>query len=151
MAVERTYLMVKPDAGQRGLMGEIVSRLERKGLKPVAMKFTTIPRETCENHYGEHKGKPFYGGLIDYITSGPVLAMVWEGDNAISVCRQMMGRTNPQDADPGTIRGDYALDMGRNVIHGSDSPESAEREIGIFFRPDELVGYERSIDAWVYE
>ena len=151
MAMERTYLMVKPDAVQRGLMGEIVSRLERKGLKPVAMKFTVIPREICETHYGEHKGKPFYGGLIDYITSGPVLAMVWEGDNAISVCRQMMGKTNPQDAAPGTIRGDYAVDMGRNIIHGSDSPESAAREIGIFFTPEELVGYERVIDAWVYE
>ena len=151
MAKERTYLMVKPDGVQRGLMGEIVSRLERKGLKPVAMKFTVIARDTAETHYGEHKGKPFYAGLIDYITSGPVLAMVWEGDGAVAVCRQMMGKSNPKDAAPGTIRGDYAVDMGRNIIHGSDSPESAAREIGIFFTPDELVGFERAVDAWVYE
>jgi len=151
MAMERTFLMVKPDAVQRGLMGEIISRLECKGLKPVAMKFMTIPRETAELHYGEHKGKPFYEGLIDYIISGPVLAMVWEGENAISVCRQMMGKTDPKDAVPGTIRGDLAVDMGRNVIHGSDSPESAEREISIFFSPSELVDYQRSLESWIYE
>ncbi len=151
MASERTYLMVKPDGVQRSLIGEIVSRLERKGLKPVAMKFMTIDRALAETHYGEHKGKPFYDGLIGYITSGPVLAMVWEGENAAAVCRQMMGKTNPMDAAPGTMRGDLALDMGRNIIHGSDSPESAAREIDLFFSPDELVDYQRAVDPWVYE
>ncbi len=151
MAPERTYLMVKPDGVQRSLMGEIVSRLERKGLKPVAMKFMAIGRDLAETHYGEHKGKPFYDGLIGYITSGPVLAMVWEGENAVAVCRQMMGKTNPLDAAPGTMRGDLAVDMGRNIIHGSDSPESAAREIGLFFSPEELVDYQRAVDPWVYE
>lgn len=151
MTMERTYLMIKPDAVQRGLMGEIVSRLERKGLKPVAMKFMVIPRETAETHYGEHKGKGFYDPLISYITSGPVLAMVWEGEDAVAVCRNMMGRTDPKGSPPGTIRGDLGMQTGRNIIHGSDSPESAEREISIFFRPEELVSYERSADGWLYE
>lgn len=149
--VERTYLMLKPDAVQRGLCGEIISRFERKGLKLIAMKFMLIPKATAERHYGEHKGKKFYDSLISYITSGPVLAMVWEGKNAVSVCRAMMGKTDPQDSAPGTIRGDYGMDLGVNVIHGSDSPESAEREIGIFFKPEELVQYERSVERWIYE
>ncbi|MDD3398855.1 MAG: nucleoside-diphosphate kinase [Candidatus Methanomethylophilaceae archaeon] len=149
--MERTYLMVKPDGVQRGLMGEIVSRLEKKGFKPVGMKLTRIPRELAETHYGEHKGKPFYTPLIDYITSGPVLAMVWEGENVVEVCRQMMGKTNPKDAAPGTIRGDFAVQTGRNIIHGSDSVESANREISLFFRPDELASYDRCIEQWVYE
>ena len=151
MTMERTYLMVKPDGVQRGLCGEIVSRFEKKGLKLVAMKLMVIPKETAETHYGEHKGKKFFDSLISYITSGPVLAMVWEGENAVAVCRQMMGKTNPQESAPGTIRGDYGMQVGMNIIHGSDSVESAEREISIFFRPEELVSYDRALDKWVYE
>ncbi len=149
--MERTYLMVKPDGVQRGLCGEIVSRFEKKGLKLIAMKLMVIPKETAENHYGEHKGKKFYDSLISYITSGPVLAMVWEGENAVSICRNMMGKTNPAESAPGTIRGDYGMVTGLNIIHGSDSVESAEREIKIFFKPEELVSYERTADRWTYE
>ena len=149
--MERTYLMVKPDGVQRGLCGEIVSRFERKGLKLVAMKLMVIPKETAELHYGEHKGKKFYDSLISYITSGPVFAMVWEGENAVQVCRNMMGKTNPQDSAPGTIRGDYCMVTGLNIIHGSDSPESAAREIGIFFKPEELVDYTKDSNKWLYE
>ncbi|MDR3206088.1 MAG: nucleoside-diphosphate kinase [Candidatus Methanoplasma sp.] len=151
MSAERTYLMVKPDGVQRGLCGEIVSRFEKKGLKLVAVKFTVIPKATAENHYGEHKGKKFYDSLISYITSGPVLAMVWEGDGAVAVCRNIMGKTNPQESAPGTIRGDFGMVTGMNLIHGSDSVESAAREISIFFRPEELMTYDRSADAWIYE
>ena len=149
--MERTYLMIKPDGVQRGLVGEIVSRFERKGLKLLAMKFTVIPKETAEKHYGEHKGKKFYDSLISYIISGPVLAMVWEGEDAVSVCRNMMGKTNPKESAPGTIRGDYGMQTGMNIIHGSDSPESAEREISIFFKPDEIISYGRTADKWIYE
>ena len=151
MAMERTYLMVKPDGVQRGLVGEIVSRFEKKGLKIVAMKMMVIPKETAENHYGEHKGKPFFPSLISYITSGPVFAMVWEGENAVQVCRNMMGKTKPLESAPGTIRGDYCLVTGLNIIHGSDSPESAAREIGIFFKPEELVDYTKDSNKWLYE
>ena len=149
--MERTYLMVKPDGVQRGICGEIVSRFERKGLKLVAMKLMVIPKEVAENHYGEHKDKPFFPSLISYITSGPVLAMVWEGESAVSVCRNMMGKTNPKESAPGTIRGDFGMQTGMNIIHGSDSVESAEREISIFFRPEELVSYEKTIQSWIYE
>jgi nucleoside-diphosphate kinase len=151
MAMERTYLMVKPDGVQRGLCGEILSRFEKKGLKIVAVKFMVIKKETAENHYGEHKGKGFYESLISYITSGPVLAMVLEGENAVAVCRNMMGKTNPQDSAPGTIRGDFGMVTGMNLIHGSDSPASAEREIKIFFKPEELMTYRRTADDWIYE
>ena len=151
MAMEQTYLMIKPDGVQRGLCGEILSRFEKKGLKIVAMKLMVIPKETAENHYGEHKERPFFPSLISYITSGPVLAMVLEGENAVSVCRNMMGKTNPSESAPGTIRGDYCMVTGVNIIHGSDSPESAAREIGIFFRPEDLVDYKRDSDKWIYE
>ena len=151
MAMEKTYLMVKPDGVQRGLVGEIVSRFEKKGLKLVAAKLLIIPNEVAENHYGENKGKPFFPSLISYITSGPVFAMVWEGENAVQVCRNMMGKTNPQDSAPGTIRGDYCMVTGLNIIHGSDSPESAAREIGIFFKPEELVDYTKDSNKWLYE
>jgi len=151
MATEQTYVMVKPDGVQRGLCGEIVSRFEKKGLKIVAMKFMVIKKETAEIHYGEHKGKGFFNGLIKFITSGPVLAMVLEGDNAVAVCRNLMGKTNPQDSAPGTIRGDFGMVVGMNLIHGSDSVESAKREISIFFKPEELVSYKRSADEWIYE
>ena len=151
MAMERTYLMVKPDGVQRGLCGEILSRFEKKGLKIVGLKFMVISKEVAENHYGEHKGKPFFPSLISYITSGPVFAMVWEGENAVTICRNMMGKTKPLESAPGTIRGDYCLVTGLNIIHGSDSPESAAREIGIFFKPEELVEYTKDSDKWLYE
>ena len=151
MAMERTYLMVKPDGVQRGLVGEIMSRFEKKGLKLVAAKLMVIPKETAEKHYAEHKDKKFFPSLISYITSGPVFAMVWEGENAVQVCRNIMGKTNPQESAPGTIRGDYCMVTGVNIIHCSDSPESAAREIGIFFRPEDLVDYKRDSDKWIYE
>ncbi len=149
--IERTFVMLKPDAVQRGLMGPIVSRLEAKGYKPLAMKLMRIPRELAERHYGEHRGKGFFNGLIDYITSGPVLVMVWEGENIVADMRVMMGKTNPKDAMPGTIRGDYAQQTGRNIVHGSDSVESANREIDLFFNGYELQDWKRSADPWLYE
>jgi nucleoside-diphosphate kinase len=140
MALERTYAMVKPDGVKRGLVGEVVRRIEAKGLRIVGMKLMHISRETAERHYGEHKGKPFFEGLVGFITSGPVVAMVLEGEGAIAAWRTMMGATNPKDAAPGTIRGDLATTIDENVAHGSDAPSTAEREIGIFFQADELLG-----------
>ena len=131
--------MVKPDGVKRGLVGEVVSRLEQKGFKIVGMKLMQIPRETAEEHYGEHQGKPFFEGLVSFITSGPVVAMVVEGENAILEWRKMMGATDPKDAAPGTLRADFASTIDENVAHGSDAPETAEREIGIFFKPEELL------------
>ncbi len=149
---ERTFVMAKPDAVQRGLIGEIVSRLEERGLKLVGGKFMRIDRELAEAHYAEHEDKPFFDGLVEFITSGPVFAMVWAGQDATAQVRSMMGETDPADADPGTIRGDYGLDLGRNVVHGSDTePGSNEREIDLFFDEDELVDYERIDEAWLYE
>jgi len=139
MSLERTYAMVKPDGVKRGLVGEVVRRLEQKGFRIVGMKLMQIPRETAEKHYGEHQGKPFFEGLVSFITSGPVVAMVVEGENAILEWRKMMGATNPKDAALGTIRGDFASTIDENVAHGSDAPETAEREIGIFFKPEELL------------
>lgn len=133
MALEQTFAMVKPDGVKRRLVGEVVSRLERKGFNIVQMKQMQIPREMAERHYGEHKGKPFFEGLVNFITSGPVVAMIVEGENAIAEWRKMMGATNPADAAPGTIRADFASTIDENVAHGSDAPETAEREIGIFF------------------
>lgn len=133
MSTERTYAMIKPDGVQRGLVGELISRIETKGYDVVAMKMLTIPRELAERHYGEHQGKPFFDGLVSFITSGPVVAMVLEGENAIAGWRGLMGATNPADAAPGTIRGDYATTIDENVAHGSDAPDTAEREIGLFF------------------
>lgn len=149
--VERTFALLKPDAVQRGLAGEILQRFERRGLKIVAMKLTRVSRSLGESYYAEHKGKPFYEPLMAYITSGPVVAMVLEGDGAVAIVRKMMGKTNSAEAEPGTIRGDYALTIGRNVIHGSDSPESAKREIGFFFKPEELLEYKRIDEAWLRE
>lgn len=147
--MERTFLMVKPDGVQRGLIGEIVGRFERKGLKLVAAKFMRVTEELAERHYEEHRGKPFYDSLIGFITSGPVFAMVWEGDDAIALARAMIGKTNALEAAPGTIRSDYAVHTNYNIIHGSDSPESAAREIALFFRPEELVEYELLIQRWI--
>ncbi|MGM9928147.1 MAG: nucleoside-diphosphate kinase [Bacillus sp. (in: firmicutes)] len=148
--MEKTFLMVKPDGVQRQLIGDIVARFERKGFQLVGAKLMQIPTSLAETHYGEHKERPFFGELVDFITSGPVFAMVWEGENVIATARQMMGATNPKDALPGTIRGDYAATVGKNIIHGSDSPESAEREIGLFFKEEELVSYTKLINEWVY-
>lgn len=139
MALERTYAMVKPDGVKRGLTGEIIRRIEQKGFRIVGLKQLVISRETAEKHYGEHRDKPFFDGLVSFITSGPVVAMVLEGENAILEWRKMMGATNPKDAAPGTIRGDFATILDENVAHGSDAPETAEREIGIFFSADELL------------
>jgi nucleoside-diphosphate kinase len=139
MAIERTYAMIKPDGVQRGLVSEVIRRIEAKGFRIVALKQMLIPRATAERHYGEHAGKPFFEGLVSFITSGPVVAMVLEGENAIAEWRKMMGATNPKDAAPGTIRGDLASTIDHNVAHGSDGAATAEREIGIFFDPAELL------------
>lgn len=148
--MERTLILLKPDAIQRGLAGEVISRLERRGLRIAGLKLMQIDEATARKHYAEHEGKPFYQGLIDYITSGPVVAAVLEGTKAIEVVRKTMGKTNPADAEPGTIRGDLGLEMGRNLIHGSDGPESAAREIALFFGK-EALDYTRAIDPWVFE
>ncbi|SFK00463.1 nucleoside diphosphate kinase [Halobacillus dabanensis] len=148
--MEKTFLMVKPDGVQRNLIGDIVARFERKGFKLAGAKLMAIPNELAEEHYGEHKEKPFFGELVDFITSGPVFAMVWEGDDVIATARKMMGATKPAEASPGTIRGDFGVTVGKNVIHGSDSKESAEREIGLFFETSELVNYEKDQSTWVY-
>ncbi|RUS48176.1 nucleoside-diphosphate kinase [Cohnella sp. AR92] len=147
--MERTYLMVKPDGVQRGLIGEIVGRLERKGLTLVGAKLMRVTDEQAKRHYAEHEGKDFYNRLMTFITSGPVFAMVWQGDQAVSAARQLIGKTNGLEAAPGTIRGDYALHTNYNLIHGSDSVESAEREIGIFFQESELVSYDKVIQVWI--
>lgn len=147
--MERTFIMVKPDGVQRNLIGKIVSRFEEKGFTLVGAKLMQVSRELAEKHYAEHKERPFFGELVDFITSGPVFAMVWEGNNVIATARNMMGKTNPVDAAPGTIRGDYAVSVGMNIIHGSDSPESAEREINLWFSQDELLTYEKTIQRWI--
>ena len=141
--------MVKPDGVQRNVIGEIVARFEKKGYHLAGAKLMQIPTELAEEHYGEHKERPFFGELVEFITSGPVFAMVWEGENVILTARQMMGATNPKDAAPGTIRGDFAVTVGKNMIHGSDSAESAKREIGLFFKEEELVSYEKTMNNWV--
>ena len=148
--MEKTFLMVKPDGVQRGLIGEIVNRFESKGYQLVGGKLMNISQELAEQHYGEHKERPFFGELVDFITSGPVFAMVWEGENVISTARLMMGATNPKESAPGTIRGDFAVTVGKNIIHGSDSPESAEREIGLFFKEEEMTSYQKDTNNWIY-
>jgi len=150
---ERTFVMAKPDAVQRGLVGEIISRLEERGLKLVGAKFVQIDEELAHEHYAEHEDKPFFQDLVGFITSGPVLAMVWQGADATRQVRKMMGETDGREAAPGTIRGDYGLDMQNNLVHGSDheDPGANEREIDLFFDEDELVDYERADEAWVYE
>ncbi|MCC2684664.1 MAG: ndk [Paenibacillaceae bacterium] len=147
--MERTFIMVKPDGVQRGLVGEIVRRLEQKGLQLVGAKMMVITREQAEYHYAEHQGKPFFAGLVDFITSAPVFATVWQGDQVIALSRALMGKTNTLDAIPGTIRGDFAVHTGMNLIHGSDSPESAEREINHFFKPNEIIEYTQLIQQWI--
>jgi nucleoside-diphosphate kinase len=149
--MERTLIIVKPDAMERGLLGEILSRFERRGLKTVALKMMHIDEALARRHYGEHEGKPFFPGLISYITSSPVVVAVFEGPRAIEVARQTMGATDPAKAAPGTIRADLGLEMGRNLVHGSDGPETAAREIALFFGEGELIEWERSVDRWIVE
>jgi nucleoside-diphosphate kinase len=149
--MERTLILVKPDGVQRGLVGEIVGRFERRGLKLVGMKFLQMSVELAGRHYAVHQGKPFYNGLVEYITSGPVVAMVWEGNNAIAAARATMGATKPVEAAPGTIRGDLGMEIGRNLVHGSDSPENGVKEVNLFFRPEELVTWNRATDSWIIE
>jgi nucleoside-diphosphate kinase len=149
--MERSLVLVKPDGVQRGLIGEIFTRLERRGLRIIGAKFIWVKRELAETHYAIHKGKLFYEGLIDYITSSPVMAMVWEGPNAISAVRQTMGATRPTEAAPGSVRHDFGLQVGRNLTHASDSPETGEEEVALWFKEDEIVHWERSIDRWLFE
>jgi nucleoside-diphosphate kinase len=150
---ERTFVMVKPDGVQRGLIGEIIARFEDRGLKLVGAKALQLDEERATTHYSEHEGKPFFEGLIEFITSGPVFAMVWEGKDATRQVRRMVGATDPAEAAPGTIRGDYGLDLGRNVIHASDHEDEGanEREIAVFFDEAELLSYEQATDEWRYE
>ncbi|MDZ5712012.1 nucleoside-diphosphate kinase [Jeotgalibacillus haloalkalitolerans] len=148
--MEKTFLMVKPDGVQRGLIGEVICRFERKGFKLAAGKLMVISDELAKKHYGEHADKPFFGELVDFITSGPVFAMIWEGEDVVKTARHMMGATKPSEADLGTIRGDFGLTVGKNIIHGSDSLESAEREINLFFGESAALEYKKSSDEWVY-
>lgn len=148
--MERTFVLVKPDGVQRGLIGAIISRLEQRGLKLIAAKFLWVSQQLAETHYAVHKGKPFYEGLIRYITSAPVMAMVWEGPGAVAAVRQTMGATRPLEAAPGSIRHDFGLEVGRNLTHASDSPETAEQEIALWFTPHEMVSWQRSNDPWIF-
>jgi nucleoside-diphosphate kinase len=149
--MDRTLVLVKPDGVQRGLIGEIISRLERRGLKIVGMKLMQVSGELANRHYGEHEGKPFFAGLVGFITSGPIVAMAIEGNNVVGLVRTTVGATNPAASAPGTIRGDLGVDIGRNLIHGSDSDESAKRELSLFFTEGELVDYSRDTDPWIIE
>jgi len=148
---ERTLILVKPDGMQRGLAGEIISRLESRGLRIVGLRMLQVDEVLAKRHYAEHEGKPFFDGLIAYITSSPIIAAVLEGTRAIEVVRKTMGATNPAEADPGTIRGDLGVELGRNLIHGSDGPESATREISLFFDESQMFDYERDVDRWIFE
>ena len=149
--MERTLVLIKPDAVQRGLIGEVTARLERRGLRLIAARFVQVDRPLAERHYAVHKGKPFYDGLITYITSAPVMAMVWEGPNAIAAVRQTMGSTRPTEAAPGSIRHDLGLTVGRNLTHASDSPQTAQEEIGLWFKPEELIDWDRGLDRWIFD
>jgi nucleoside-diphosphate kinase len=149
--VERTLIIVKPDAVQRGLTGEIIKRFEQRGLKIVGMKFMQVPRALAETHYAEHQGKPFYAGLVDYITASPVVVAAFEGTNAVAAARGTIGSTKPAESTPGSIRGDFGLEVGRNLVHGSDSVDSATRELALWFGEGELSGWERATDPWVFE
>ena len=149
--MERTFVMVKPDGVQRGLIGQIIARLEQRGLRLVGAKFMAVSNELAETHYGIHKERPFYDSLIEYITSSPVMAMVWEGSNAVSAVRQTMGATNPIEAAPGSVRHDFGLEIGRNLTHASDSVENGKGEIALWFNENELVDWQRANDAWIFE
>ena len=149
--MERTLVLVKPDGVQRALVGEVITRLEHRGLRLVAAKFLQVSRELAETHYAIHKGKPFYAGLIEYITSAPVMAMVWEGPNAVAAVRQTMGATRPTEAAPGSLRHDFALEIGRNLTHASDTVDNSEKEVALWFKPNELVNWKRETDRWIFE
>tara|TARA_B100000029_G_scaffold291747_1_gene285312 strand:+ start:1830 stop:2288 length:459 start_codon:yes stop_codon:yes gene_type:complete len=151
MIAERTFVAIKPDGVQRGLIGEILGRFERKGFKLVALKEVTPSRDLAEKHYGVHRERPFFSGLVDFITSGPVVAMVWEGDGVIASARNLIGATKPLEANPGTIRGDLAVNIGRNVIHGSDGPETAAFEIDLWFQSSEINDWTPSDQIWRVE
>ena len=149
--MERTLVLVKPDGVERGLVGEVIARLERRGLRLVAAKFMQVSKELAETHYAVHKGKPFYDGLISYIISAPVMAMVWEGPNAVAAVRQTMGATRPTEAAPGTLRHDFALEVGRNLTHASDEVANGEKEVALWFKKEELVDWKREVDKWIFE
>ena len=149
--MQRSLVLLKPDAVQRGLAGNLIGRLEGRGLKIIALKLMTISANLAHRHYDAHAGKPFFAGLVDFITSGPVIAMVMAGEDAVPLVRSTMGATDPRDADPGTVRGDLAISIGRNLIHGSDSDEAAKKEIALFFSPDEITDYTRDTDRWITE
>jgi nucleoside-diphosphate kinase len=151
MGKQRTFVIIKPDGVQRGFVGDIINRFEKKGLKIVAMKMISVPKNLAEKHYGIHKGKPFFEPTVKYIISSPVVAMVLEGINAIDMVRNMMGKTNPQDAAIGTIRGDFGQFIGRNIVHGSDSPDIAEFEINLWFKPEEISNYKKIDENWLNE
>ncbi len=148
--MEKTFIMVKPDGVQRDLVGEVVQRFEQKGFVLVGAKLMQVSEELAQEHYGEHKERPFFGELVDFITSGPVFAMVWEGEGVILTSRNMIGATNPAEANPGSIRGDFGVTVGKNIIHGSDSEDSAKREINLFFDENELVSYTKESSKWIY-
>eukprot|EP00898_Chlorokybus_atmophyticus_P008317 jgi/Chlat1/8487/Chrsp80S07885 len=148
---QRTFIAIKPDGVNRGLVADIIARFERKGYKLVGIKVIVPPRELVEQHYAEHKARPFYGGLVDFLASGPVVAMVWEGAGVVKYGRTMIGATSPLASPPGTIRGDFAIDVGRNIIHGSDGEDAAAEEIALWFKPDELADYELDCKKWIYE
>ncbi len=149
--MERTFLMIKPDGVQRNLVGEVIKRFETKGFTLVGLKLMNVSKELAEQHYDVHKERPFFPGLVQFITSGPVVAMVWEGDGVIASARKIIGATNPLNAEPGTIRGDYGVTVGRNLIHGSDAPETAQNEIALWFKDEELVSWQPSLTSWLYE
>ncbi len=149
--MERTFIAIKPDGVQRGLVGEIICRFETKGFTLVGLKFMNVSRELAQQHYDVHREKPFFGGLVEFITSAPVAAMVWEGDGVVASARKMIGATNPLTAEPGTIRGDFGISIGRNLIHGSDAVETALSEINLWFKEDELVNWQPSISSWIRE
>jgi len=149
--LERTFLAIKPDGVQRGLVGTIISRFETKGFKLIGLKLLNVSRELAEKHYDVHKERPFFPGLVDFITSGPVVAMVWEGDGVVASARKIIGATNPLNAEPGTIRGDFGISVGRNLIHGSDAIETGQREISLWFTQEELANWEPSIKSWLVE
>ncbi|MEN9222755.1 MAG: nucleoside-diphosphate kinase [Thermostichus sp. BF3_bins_97] len=149
--MERTFIAIKPDGVQRGLVGPIIQRLESRGYQLVGMKLLQVSQELAETHYAEHKERPFFPGLVKFITSGPVVAMVWEGKGVVAAARKLIGKTNPLDSEPGTIRGDFGIDIGRNIIHGSDGVETAQREIALWFGESELVDWASTAQSWIYE
>ena len=149
--LERTYIMVKPDGVQRGIVGDIIARFEKKGFKLLALKLYSPTKELLEEHYRDLKDKPFFPDLVSYMMMGPVVSMIWQGREVVKTGRKMLGATNPLNSEPGTIRGDYCIESGRNIIHGSDSVESAEREIKLWFKPEEIQAYTRDADKWIYE